>query len=291
MERIILRPLAKVNLGLDVVGKREDGYHEVRMIMQTLNLHDHMVMEKTDETKVTMKTNLHYLPVNENNLVVKAIEQMREEFGITQGVKVNLKKVIPVAAGMGGGSSDAAAALFGMNLLFDLHLRTKDLMERGLKIGADVPFCILRGTALAEGIGEKLSTLGKVPKCGVLVVKPAFGVSTKKVYEEFDQLSNVTHPDIDRLISAIRAQSLDEMCQYMGNNLELITQTQYPIIGDIKDKMCSLGAMKALMSGSGPTVFGIYRTMDEAERAAQHFSQMEGVGQIHVTSFYNVKGR
>lgn len=291
MNRIILRPLAKVNLGLDVVRKREDGYHEVRMVMQSLNLHDHLVMEKTTSNEVTMKTNLHYLPSNENNLVVRAIELIRKEYGITQGVRVNLKKVIPVAAGMGGGSSDAAAALFGMNLLYELHLRTRDLMEMGLQIGADVPFCVLRGTALAEGIGEDITVLSKVPKCGVLVVKPNFGVSTKRVYEQFDQLMEVSHPDIDKLMDAINHQNLDEMCYYMGNNLELVTEVQYPIISNVKKEMNALGALKAMMSGSGPAVFGIYRTIQEAERAAEHFVHRDGIGQVHVTSFYNVKGR
>ncbi len=291
MNRVILRPLAKVNLGLDVVGKREDGYHEVRMVMQTLGLHDHMVMEKTEDGIVSMKSNLPYLPVNENNLVVQAVQMLRREFHIEEGVRINLKKVIPVAGGMAGGSSDAAAALLGMNLLFKLKLRTKELMERGVALGADVPYCILRGTALAEGIGERLSVLPNAPKCGVLVVKPSISVSTKCVYTQFDQLEEVSHPDIDGLIDAIKEQNLHKMCSYMGNNLELVTEQNKPIITKIKNKMMQSGALKALMSGSGPTVFGIYETMEKAEAASELFRKQKGVGQVYVTSFYHVKGR
>lgn len=291
MNRIVLRPLAKVNLGLDVVGKREDGYHEVRMVMQTLNLHDHMVMEKTDDGLVTMKTNLPYLPVNEKNLVVQAIQLIREEFHIEEGVRVNLKKVIPIAGGMAGGSSDAAAALFGMNLLFQLHLKQKELMERGLKLGADVPYCVMRGTALAEGIGEKLTPISNKLKCGVLVVKPSFSVSTKKVYEEFDEIKDINHPDIDRIIEAIRENDLQKMCHYMGNNLELVTQRQHPMIGQIKEEMMAEGALQSMMSGSGPTVFGIFNTVQEAETAGEVFRHRRGIGQVYVSSFYHVKGR
>ncbi|MCR4955119.1 MAG: 4-(cytidine 5'-diphospho)-2-C-methyl-D-erythritol kinase [Lachnospiraceae bacterium] len=291
MERIVLRPLAKVNLGLDVVGKREDGYHEVRMVMQTLNLHDHLVMEVLQEDVITMKTNLPYLPVNDNNLVVKAVKLMKEKYHITKGVRINLKKVIPVAGGMAGGSSNAAAALLGMNLLFELHLRTGDLMKLGEQLGADVPYCVLRGTVLAEGIGEKLTTLPPAPKCGVLVVKPSVSASTKKVYEAFDDQEEVKHPLIDELINAIEQGDLHEMCKYMGNNLEPVTMAKYPIIQTIIDKMEREGALRAMMSGSGPTVFGIFEDLEKAKGAGEQFAHMKGVGQVHVTSFYNVRGR
>ncbi|MGN0169913.1 MAG: 4-(cytidine 5'-diphospho)-2-C-methyl-D-erythritol kinase [Lachnospiraceae bacterium] len=291
MDRIILRPLAKVNLGLDVVGKREDGYHEVRMVMQTLCMHDHMVMEKRDTGKVTMKANLPYLPCNEHNLIVQAIELIRKEYHIEQGVHVDLKKVIPVSGGMAGGSSDAAAALFGMNLLFRLNLSRKQLMNLGVCLGADVPYCIMRGTVLAEGIGEILTPLPGCPACGVLVVKPSFGVSTKEVYQKFDQMQTVKHPDIDGLIEAIRNQDRKKMCAAMDNNLEPVTAGEYPIIGEIEKLMEQQGALKAMMSGSGPTVFGIFETREQARQAAQAFDNMNGIGQVMATSFYNVRGR
>lgn len=291
MDRIILRPLAKINLGLDVVGKREDGYHEVRMVMQTLGLHDHMVMDKRDTGEVTMKANLPYLPCNEHNLVVQAIELMRKEYKIPQGVHVNLKKVIPVSGGMAGGSSDAAAALFGMNLLFGLHLSRRQLMDLGVQLGADVPYCIMRGTVLAEGIGEILTPLPGCPFGGVLVAKPSFGVSTKEVYQKFDQLKDVWHPDIDGLIEAITRQDLKEICAAMGNNLEAVTAKEHPMIGKIEKIMEQQGALKAMMSGSGPTVFGIFETSEQAKQAAKAFDKMKGVGLVKATTFYNVKGR
>lgn len=291
MDRITLRPLAKVNLGLDVVGKRDDGYHEVRMVMQTLKLHDHMVMEKVEDGSVTMKANLPFLPCDNRNLIIKAIQLMKEEYHIDSGIRVNLKKVIPVAGGMAGGSSDAAAALFGMNLLFQLKLSQERLLELGLMLGADVPFCLMRGTVLAEGIGEKLTCVGQMPGCGVLVVKPRIAVSTRWVYEAYDSLTQIEHPDIDRLLYAIQQQNLQDICEHMGNNLELVTESKYPIITRIKQSMKDMGAMTSLMSGSGPTVFGIFHDRRQAEAAAERFRCSKGIGQVYVTSFYNVKGR
>ncbi|MBE5901601.1 MAG: 4-(cytidine 5'-diphospho)-2-C-methyl-D-erythritol kinase [Lachnospiraceae bacterium] len=289
MEKIVLRPLAKINLGLDVVGKREDGYHEVRMVMQTLALHDRLVMEKMADGAVTMKTNLPYLPTGRTNLVVQAVELLREEFGISEGIRINLKKVIPVAGGMAGGSTDAAAALYGMNRMFSLGLSKKQLMELGVKLGADVPYCIMRGTALAEGIGEKLTPLCSVPQVAVLVVKPAFSVSTAKVYEAFDQMEDVQHPDIDGLLDAIREKDLRKICQNMGNNLADVTKSMYPVIGDIEKKMEELGAMKAMMSGSGPTVFGFFENQEQANGAKEEFLHRKNISQVYVTSVYNVK--
>jgi 4-diphosphocytidyl-2-C-methyl-D-erythritol kinase len=291
VDRIALRPLAKVNLGLDVVGRRDDGYHEVRMVMQTLSLHDHLVMEKQSNGRVSMKTNLRYLPTNQNNLVIQAIELLREEFHITDGVRVNLKKVIPVAGGMAGGSSDAAAAIFGMNKLFDLHMSRKDMMERGVKLGADVPYCIMRGTALAEGIGEILTPLPGIMKCGVLIAKPAFSVSTKKVYEAFDSLKDVSHPDIDGLIQAVQDEDFEGIIQKMGNNLADVTKRMHPVIDQIEKEMEQAGARRAMMSGSGPTVFGLFDTIEEAQSASKAFLNRKDIGQVYVTTIYNAKGR
>ena len=178
MDEISLKALAKINIGLDVLGRREDGYHDVRMVMQTIHLYDRVEIKKTRSPQIRVETNLYYLPVNEDNLVYRAAKLMKDEFHIKEGVRIVLQKFIPVAAGLAGGSSDAAAVLVGMNRIFNLGLKQNKLMELGLKIGADVPFCIMRGTALAEGIGEKLTALPPMPKCPVLIAKPAISVST-----------------------------------------------------------------------------------------------------------------
>ena len=177
-----LRALAKINLGLDVTGKREDGYHEVRMVMQTIQMYDQLEIKESKEPGIRLTTNLPFLPCNDGNLVYKAAKILMDEFDIRQGVDMNLTKFIPVAAGMAGGSSDAAAALVGINRMFQLGLTKRQLMERGVQIGADVPYCVMRGTALAEGIGEKLTSLPGVPMCYVLIGKPGINVSTKFVY-------------------------------------------------------------------------------------------------------------
>ena len=181
MDTIKLKALAKINLGLDVVRRREDGYHEVRMIMQTIHLYDQLELQKIEEPEILVETNLDFLPVNENNLVYQAASLLRENCGIKEGIRIRLKKHIPVAAGMAGGSSDAAAVLYGMNEMFHLKKKRTELMELGVKIGADVPYCLMRGTALAEGIGEKLKSLPPMPKCPVLIAKPGISVSTKFV--------------------------------------------------------------------------------------------------------------
>lgn len=210
-----------------------------------------------------------------------------EEFQISGGVAIDLKKRIPVAAGMAGGSSDAAAALFGLNLLFRLRLSRQQLMKRGVKIGADVPYCILRGTALAEGIGEELTALPPAPKCPVLVVKPPISVSTKWVYENLRLGEDTAHPDIDGLLAAIEAQDAEQMAQRMGNVLETVTIPRYPVIQEIKDVMKQNGAMNAIMSGSGPTVFGLFGDKEAAEAARKELRAKELARQIYLTDFYN----
>ena len=183
MDKIQLKALAKINLGLDVLRRREDGYHEVKMIMQTISLCDELELRRTRQPGIQVRTNLPYLPTNENNLVYKAAKLLQDEFGMKEGVSIQLRKKIPVAAGMAGGSSDAAAVLWGMNRMYGFGLSRTALMERGVKLGADVPYCILRGTALAEGIGERLTALPPMPKCYLLIVKPGISVSTRFVYE------------------------------------------------------------------------------------------------------------
>lgn len=287
MDKISLKALAKINLGLDVVRKREDGYHEVRMVMQTIHLFDRLNIEKTKKAGISIKTNLFFLPVNENNLIYKAGKLLMDEFNITEGVSVELDKRIPVAAGMAGGSTDAAAMLYGMNKIFDLGLSMQELKDRGVKIGADVPYCLMRGTALAEGIGEKLKSLPPMIKCPVLIAKPQISVSTKFVYENLRLDENTVHPDIDALIQDIKDKDLHEVCNHMGNVLETVTIPNYPIIDEIKKKMMNSGAIGAMMSGSGPTVFGLFEDEETAKKAYKEMKKSELAKQVYLTDIYN----
>lgn len=287
MDEIKLKALAKINLGLDVVRRREDGYHEVRMVMQTIHLYDQLLIQKSETPGIQIHSNLSFLPVNENNLVYKAGKLLMDEFDIHTGVSVELNKRIPVAAGMAGGSTDAAAMLYGMNQLFGLKLKRKDLMERGVQIGADVPYCIMRGTALAEGIGEKLSSLPPMVKCPVLIAKPAVSVSTKFVYQNLKLNEQTPHPDIDALITDIRNSDLDNICADMGNVLETVTIPNYPVIAQIKEQMLKSGAKAPMMSGSGPTVFGLFGDEETARRARAEMKASGLAKQVYLTSIYN----
>ena len=287
MDNISLKALAKINLGLDVVRRREDGYHEVRMIMQTIHLYDKLEITKTKEPGIVITSNLSYVPTNENNLVYKAAKILMDEFNIQEGVSVNLIKRIPVAAGMAGGSSDAAAMLYGMNQIFDLKLSRKELMERGVKIGADVPYCLMRGTALAEGIGEELTQLPPMVKCPVLIAKPQISVSTKFVYENLKLNEETIHPDIDQLIADIKNKDLHAIAGHMGNVLETVTIPEYPVIAEIKEQMMKSGAVNAMMSGSGPTVFGLFEDEETVQKAYDDMVKSGLAKQIYVTSIYN----
>ena len=235
-----LRAMAKINLGLDVLRKREDGYHEVRMIMQTIQMYDLLDIRKKEEPGISLSTNLPYVPSDERNLVYKAAKLLMDEFDIKEGLSMKLTKFIPVAAGMAGGSSDAAAAFVGVNRLFRLGLSEEELMKRAVQVGADVPYCVMRGTALAEGIGEKLTRLPGLPKCYVLVGKPG-------------------------IIS------------------------QYPVIHEIKDLMEANGALKAMMSGSGPTVFGIFDDRSKLREATEALRNSHLAKTVFATQIYNKK--
>ena len=291
MDKIQLKALAKINLGLDVLRRREDGYHEVKMIMQTIGLHDDLEIRKTKTPGIQVKTNLYYLPTNENNLVYKAAKLLMDEFQIQDGVSIQLKKRIPVAAGMEGGSSDGAAVLWGINQMYGLGLSMQALMERGVRLGADVPYCIQRGTALAEGIGEKLSVLPPMPKCTILIAKPGISVSTKFVYENLhaNDLKPEQHPDVDSMIEAMRQKDLGLLCSRMGNVLETVTIPAYPVINEIKRTMMDNGAIGSMMSGSGPTVFGIFDSPAAAKQAVKAVRAAKLAKQIFLTTPYNVK--
>lgn len=289
-----LKAYGKINLGLDVLRRREDGYHEVRMIMQTVSIFDRVDIIWKEEPGIQVETNLYYLPTNENNLVYKAAKLLMDEFHVTEGVIIRLKKFIPVAAGMAGGSSDAAAVLFGINKMFRLGLSTRQLMERGVKIGADVPYCIMRGTALSEGIGEILTPLPPVPQCQVLIAKPGINVSTRFVYENLNanQLLPEEHPDIDSIITSIRAGDIYGIANNLGNVLETVTVKEYPVIRQIKEKMMDYGSIGSLMSGSGPTVFGLFTSPKAAQEAYEELrygAAAHLAKQVYLTSFYNQK--
>lgn len=289
MDQIRLKAMAKINLGLDVFRRREDGYHEVRMIMQNVYLYDNIFMKKIGDDEIKVSTNLHFLPTNENNLVYKAAKLLKDEFDLKSGVFIELNKHIPVAAGMAGGSSDAAAVLYGMNKLFSLHLSEQELMKRGVKIGADVPYCIMRGTALSEGIGEILTALPPMPRCPILIAKPAISVSTKYVYENLHANELQRHPDIDGIVAAIKAEDIHGVALRLENVLETVTEKEYPVITQLKDFMKAHGALNAIMSGSGPTVFGIY---DQEETAQAAYRELKSAGlakQVFLTETFNAR--
>lgn len=289
MEKLELKALGKINLGLDVLGRRENGYHDVRMVMQTLYLYDNVIIIKKKEPGITLETNLRFLPMDENNIAWRAAQMLIEEFQIPEGVKIILDKHIPVAAGMAGGSSNAAAVLFGMNLLFGLGLSQQELMERGVKLGADVPYCIMRGTVLAEGIGEELTPLPPMPRCYILIAKPPISVSTKMVYEKLDSKEIEEHPDIDGLLAGLEAQDLQRIASCMGNVLEKVTVEEYPVIEEIKQSMLREGALGAMMSGSGPTVFGIFDEKHIAKKAMNKLKKQGIARQIYLANVHNVR--
>lgn len=289
MRQIELKALAKINLGLDVLGKRENGYHDVRMIMQSIYLYDDVKIERKTAPGIELSSNLFFLPTGDGNIAYKAAQMLIEEFGIEEGVRITLHKHIPVAAGMAGGSSNAAAVLFGMNRLFGLKLSRQELMERGVKLGADVPYCIMRGTVLAEGIGEELKELPAMPKCTVLIAKPPISVSTKVVYEALDACEIVRHPDIDGLMEALEKENLREVAANMGNVLEDVTIPMHPEIAEIKQVMKDCGALNAMMSGSGPTVFGLFENKMAARKAQRVIREKELAKQVYVTNIHNAR--
>lgn len=289
MDSIVIKAMAKVNLGLDVLRRRENGYHDVKMVMQTVNLYDTLTLSKIDEG-IVITTNTGELPLNEDNLIYKAAKLLLEYVDKKAGVSIHLDKQIPIAAGMAGGSTDAASALLGINELYNLELTKEELAEVGVKIGADVPYCIYGGTYLSEGIGEVLTKLPDAPDCYVVIAKPGIGVSTKYVYENLHIETVEKHPDIDGMIDAIKTGSLDGVTEKMENVLETVTIKRYPEIETMKKCLLENGAENALMSGSGPTVFGIFK---EEKIAKQALSKLQKTGLVKngfVTTFAKETG-
>ena len=275
---------AKINLGLDVVGRLENGYHQVRMIMQTVGLYDVLIFRAV-KSGIRITADSGELSTGEDNLIYKAARLLMETYGVEAGVEIHLEKHIPIAAGMAGGSTDAAATLLGLNDLFGLQLSPKQLRKMGVHIGADVPYCIMGGTALAEGIGELLTPLPPVPQGTLLIAKPDIQVSTKYVYEHLDARETWQHPDIDGMRSAIESADLAGITECLGNVLETVTIEAYPVIAQIKREMLSCGAMGSLMSGSGPTVFGIYGSEEQAWVAHDCLEKKGLAKELFVTEF------
>ncbi|MCR5356451.1 MAG: 4-(cytidine 5'-diphospho)-2-C-methyl-D-erythritol kinase [Lachnospiraceae bacterium] len=268
MDTVSYKAPAKINLALNVVRKRADNYHEVRMVMVSIGLYDELTLSRIKGSDIVLESDALGIPLNEDNLIYKAAALIKNKCGTIEGVKITLKKNIPVAAGLAGGSTDAAATLKGMNELFDLGLSQKELRDLGVKLGADVPYCIMGGTALSEGIGEVLTPLKKMPECGILIAKPGIGVSTGYVYNAYDSLEEKYHPDVDAMIKAVENGDINLIADNLGNSLEGVTVKEHPVIGSIKEEMLKAGALGSLMSGSGPTVFGLFNDREEAQYAA-----------------------
>ena len=260
-----IKAYGKVNISLDVVGKREDGYHLLSMIMQNIDLYDEIEVVK-QECGIILECNKSYVPVDNRNLAYKAAEIFKERYDIVDGVKINIEKNIPVSAGLAGGSTDAAAVLKVMNKLFNVNATEEELMELGLKLGADIPYCIHGGTALCEGIGEIITPIKPFRDKIVVLVKPAFGVSTKEVYKNFNLEKVKQHPKTAEIINAIENDDLNFVASNMKNLLENVTLRKHKILIKIKEEMNACGAINSMMSGSGPTVFAFFDDMLKAQR-------------------------
>lgn len=295
MQQISIKSRAKINITLDVLGKRPDGYHEMCMIMQTVNLYDMVYVRKMYAQGIKLKTNLRWLPSDEKNIAYQAAQLFKEAYGIETGISIELNKRIPVAAGMAGGSSNAAAVLVAMRSLFRKEIKDKikdqDLMKLGVQLGADVPYCILRGTALAEGIGEVLRPLPSMPFCYVLLAKPGINVSTPTVFRDLNLADVVEHPPTDKVIEAIKQKDIHTIAKNMGNVLENVTINRHPIIEKIKNLMLKHGALGAMMSGSGPTVFGLYTSKNQAYKTAHKLKLESLAREVFVTTMYNREER
>lgn len=287
MNRINIKARAKINISLDVLRRRDDGYHDVRMIMQTVNLYDKINLKKIKSDQIKLQTNLPFLPVDKRNLVYKVVQYIKEEYAIETGVFIDLFKVIPVAAGLAGGSSDAAATIIAMNKLFDLDMTMDKMMEIGTKFGADIPYCLMRGTALSEGIGEKLTPLKSFPKAYVVIAKPNISVSTAFVYNNLDVSNIKERPDTEAIIQGIEAGDLHGICRALGNVLETVTMKEYPVIERIKTFMINNGAIGALMSGSGPSVYGLCDDKQSAYHLAHQLKVKNMAKFIYTTTIFN----
>jgi 4-diphosphocytidyl-2-C-methyl-D-erythritol kinase len=263
--KVLVKAPAKINLSLDVLYKRDDGFHEVEMIMTTVDLADRIELTELPTNQIQIESSGGYIPTDNRNLAYKAAELIKKRFSIEKGVHIYISKNIPVAAGLAGGSSDAAATLKGLNQLWNLGLRLDELATIGAEIGSDISFCVYGGTALAKGRGEIIHKIASPPPCWVILAKPTMGVSTAEVYRGLN-VNEVSHPDINAMINALENKNYPEICSNLGNVLESYTLESYPEVKQIKDQMKRLGAEGVLMSGSGPTVFGLTRHENRMKR-------------------------
>lgn len=287
IDKTTQRAYAKINIGLDVLRRRADGYHEVKMIMQTVDIYDELVLERRKQPGIELRMDNSELPSGGDNLICRAADLLFREKEITGGVNISLTKRIPIAAGMAGGSADAAAALRGVNELFDLGYSLTELQALGVGLGADIPYCLAGGTMLSEGIGEILTPLPAPPAAHLVIAKPDINVSTAFVYGNLHADRLAWHPDIDGMIAALQRGDLDGITGRLGNVLETVTVKAHPVIEQIKELLRKQGAENALMSGSGPTVFGIFKEKETAARAAEAVERGRLAKQIFVTTFYN----
>lgn len=286
MDKIQILAYAKINLGLDVLRRREDGYHDLRMIMQTIGVCDTLTIEKTErDGGIELSSNIPSLPCDGSNLICKAAKLMMEEYSLPGGLRIHLEKEIPMAAGLAGGSTDAAATFNGINRLFELGIPKEELCRLGVKVGADVPYCIVGGTCLAEGIGERLTNLPALSGATLVLIKPDFDVSTKYVYENLHANELKVHPDIDGQLSAIGEGNLEKTVALMGNVLENVSVQKYPEIRQIKDDLVSLRSFGAMMSGSGPSVFGFFKDQNDAVSASRVLKEKYPAAAVFVTGF------
>jgi 4-diphosphocytidyl-2-C-methyl-D-erythritol kinase len=285
MDKLQLKAYGKINLGLDVIRKRPDGYHDLDMIMQMVDVYDDVIIEKKAGEEIVVKADAAVLSNGKDNLAYMAAKMLFDEFGIKSGVEITIHKRIPIAGGMAGGSSDCATTLIGINKMFNLGLSKQQLMERGVKLGADVPYCVLGGTAIARGIGEVLTPLPTPPQCHVIIAKPPISVSTAYVYGHIRPDEITKRPDIEQMTLAIKEQDLNKLSDLLYNVMEEVTVSEYPVIEKLKSIMLENGALNSIMSGSGPTVFGLFDDREKAQAAMKALDSKELTEQLYLTKF------
>lgn len=285
MDKLQLKAYGKINLGLDVIRKRPDGYHDLDMIMQMVDVYDDVIIEKKAGEEIVVKADAAVLSNGKDNLAYMAAKMLFDEFGIKSGVEITIHKRIPIAGGMAGGSSDCATTLIGINEMFNLGLSKQQLMERGVKLGADVPYCVLGGTAIARGIGEVLTPLPTPPQCHVIIAKPPISVSTAYVYGHIRPDEITKRPDIEQMTLAIKEQDLNKLSDLLYNVMEEVTVPEYPVIEKLKSIMLENGALNSIMSGSGPTVFGLFDDREKAQAAMKALDSKELTEQLYLTKF------
>lgn len=285
MDKLQLKAYGKINLGLDVIRKRPDGYHDLDMIMQMVDVYDDVIIERKAGEEIVVKADAAVLSNGKDNLAYMAAKMLFDEFGIKSGVEITIHKRIPIAGGMAGGSSDCATTLIGINEMFNLGLSKQQLMERGVKLGADVPYCVLGGTAIARGIGEVLTPLPTPPQCHVIIAKPPISVSTAYVYGHIRPDEITKRPDIEQMTLAIKEQDLNKLSDLLYNVMEEVTVSEYPVIEKLKSIMLENGALNSIMSGSGPTVFGLFDDRKKAQAAMKALDSKELTEQLYLTKF------